>query len=65
MSDYGEGSETERRAEQVAAREDAERLAKLRSWPTQCPRCFAAPGQPCFSLAGKRTIRHKGRARND
>lgn len=51
------------REQKLAARREVERQRSLEAWPTECPTCFAGPGERCFTRNGKKALRHKGRPR--
>ena len=48
--------------ERLEKMEQARRERLERTWPGECPTCFASPGEPCISIAGKKTRIHWPRA---
>lgn len=47
--------------QRIAERKEIERERARQIWPTPCPTCFADVGERCFTINGKKALRHKDR----
>ena len=47
--------------QRIAERKEIQRQRAREIWPTPCPTCFAGVGERCFTINGKKAVRHKDR----